>query len=100
MGYQLRMVRPDWVHPKDQNNKYIPLYDSSEKNERMNKSENIYYENDFMPDWKKEEATHYMMYETISEGTPISPIFSTQEELAEFLSDGDDDAYWAWLGIM
>ena len=33
-----------------------------------------------MPSWSEEEKTHYMMYETCSDGTPISPAFSTPEE--------------------
>ena len=35
---------------------------------------------DFMPQWSEEEATHFMMYESTSEGTPISPAFATPEE--------------------
>src|SRR6185503_13867538 len=30
---------------------------------------------EYMPDWPAEERTHLMMYETTSEGTPISPAF-------------------------
>jgi hypothetical protein len=38
------------------------------------------------PRWKKGEATWYQMYETVSEGTPVTPPFATKEELAEHLS--------------
>lgn len=41
----------------------------------------------YMPEWTPEEATHYMMYENTSEGTPISPAFATPEELARWLAD-------------
>lgn len=41
---------------------------------------------DYMPNWPAEERTHFMMYETTSEGTPISPAFATAEELAEWLA--------------
>lgn len=41
----------------------------------------------YMPDWPASERTHYMMYETTSEGTPISPAFATPEELAKWLAD-------------
>lgn len=27
----------------------------------------------YMPAWAAGQATHYMMYETVTEGTPISP---------------------------
>lgn len=57
----------------------------------------------FMPDFG-DKATHYMMYETCSEGTPISPAFATPEELARWLTDnracafGDMTAtYEQWL---
>ena len=42
---------------------------------------------DYMPTWTPEEATYYMMYESTSEGTPISPAFETPEELALWLAD-------------
>lgn len=42
---------------------------------------------DYMPDWPEEVRTHFMMYETCSEGTPISPAFATPEELAHWLAD-------------
>jgi hypothetical protein len=61
---------------------------------------------DYMPRWTPEEATHLMMYETTSEGTPISPAFATPEELARWLTDnnasafGDSTAsYEGWLRV-
>lgn len=44
----------------------------------------------YRPDWKPEEMTWYQMYETVSEGTPVSPPFETKEELVEYLvANGD-----------
>lgn len=40
---------------------------------------------DYMPDWSETERTHYQMYETCSEGTPISPVMETPEALADWL---------------
>jgi len=61
---------------------------------------------DYMPVWCPKEATHYMMYEDTSEGTPISPVFETPEELARWLSDtgasafGNQTAsYEGWLRV-
>lgn len=61
---------------------------------------------DYMPNFPPGTATHYMMYETCSEGTPISPAFSTPEALAGWLADtgasvfGDMTAtYEEWLRI-
>lgn len=48
---------------------------------------------DYMPVWTQDEATHYMMYETCSEGTPISPAFATPEELAHWLADTGASAF-------
>ena len=38
-------------------------------------------------EWTPEEATHYQMYETTSEGTPISPVMESPEKLARWLAD-------------
>lgn len=63
---------------------------------------------DYMPEWPENEATHYIMYESVSEGTPISPAFATPEELAQWLVDnnacafapGDTATYEQWLGLI
>lgn len=47
----------------------------------------------YMPDWPEEERTHLMMYQNTTEGTPISPVFETAEELAQWLVDNDTSAY-------
>jgi hypothetical protein len=61
---------------------------------------------DYMPEWTDEQKTHLMMYETCSEGTPISPAFETPEELARWLADNEASAfgsltatYEEWLGM-
>lgn len=61
---------------------------------------------DYMPDWPESERTHFQMYETTTEGTPMSPVFATPEELAHWLADHDANAfagqtasYEAWLGV-
>lgn len=38
------------------------------------------------------EPTWYQLYETVSEGTPVSPPFATLEELARYLADQGD--FW------
>jgi len=61
---------------------------------------------DYMPDWPDDERTHFQMYETCSEGSPISPIFETPEEAARWCADNDASAfgsrtmdYEGWLAI-
>lgn len=40
--------------------------------------------------YRDEEATWYQMYETVTEGTPVTPPFATKEELVEYLvANGD-----------
>lgn len=46
-----------------------------------------------MPEFPPGTATHLMMYETTSEGTPISPAFATPEELAHWLADNNASAF-------
>jgi hypothetical protein len=40
---------------------------------------------DYRPDWPEGAATAYQMYETVSEGTPVSPVFATEAEIVEWL---------------
>jgi hypothetical protein len=48
---------------------------------------------DYMPDWSDAEKTHIQMYETTSEGTPISPVMDTPENLARWLVDNKASAF-------
>jgi len=45
---------------------------------------------DYMPE---AEATHLMMYENCSEGTPISPAFDAPEKLARWLADNGASSF-------
>lgn len=47
----------------------------------------------YRPDWPEESRTHLMMYETTTEGTPISPAFLTPEELARWLADNKASSF-------
>jgi len=44
----------------------------------------------YRPDWKPEEMTWWQVYETVSEGTPVTPAFATQRELVEYLVEHGD----------
>jgi hypothetical protein len=41
----------------------------------------------YTPDWPDAERTHFQLYETVSEGTPLSPPMPTPEALARWLAD-------------
>lgn len=51
---------------------------------------------DYLPVWTS-EPTHYQVYETVSEGTPVTPHFATKEELIEYLVK-HGDAWDQWQG--
>jgi hypothetical protein len=140
MSREVRMVPPDWQHPKDSKGRFVPLVDGSfEQDDAEYGAEraawefgfrrgygdepwvprepsdgnlaNVYYgrrpdPDDYMPEFPEGTATHYMIYETCSEGTPISPAFATPEELAHWLADTGASAfggmtapYEGWLAI-
>jgi hypothetical protein len=45
----------------------------------------------YRPKWTS-EPTHYQIYETVSEGTPVTPHFATKEELIDYLVENGD--FW------
>lgn len=47
---------------------------------------------DWMPDWPKDALMHWQIYETVSEGTPVSPVFGTKEELLAWMTQPIDRA--------
>jgi hypothetical protein len=115
MGREIRRVPTNWVHPKaEDRDGYRPLFDRpyskaiSEWIENhllweagkhpdqlggTGKKYRFYAEWDgnapkverYRPEWTSEEATWYQVYETVSEGTPVTPPFATREELVEYL---------------
>ena len=42
--------------------------------------------------WRDDEATWFQVWETVSEGTPVTPPFATQEELIDYLVEHGD--FW------
>ncbi len=43
----------------------------------------------YLPEWDESEKTHIQLYETTSEGTPVSPVFEADEleKLCEYASE-------------
>lgn len=61
----------------------------------------------YIPDWPDEERTHLQMYETVSEGTPVSPVMDSPEALAHWLADNRASfwgkitgTYESWLELI
>lgn len=107
MGREIRRVPSNWEHPKKGlDGNYIPLYDSSyedaadkwikgflEWQEGNGQSEIKYYwdsegnppNEEYCRESFTSEPTHYQIYETVSEGTPVSPVFETKEQIITWL---------------
>lgn len=114
MSREIRRVPKGWEHPKDEHGDYIPLYDADyqttaqewleaciawSKGEHPDQKKHpsvseykYYWEYDnpppdpksYRPKWD-EGPTCYQIYETVTEGTPVSPVFESDEELVAWL---------------
>jgi hypothetical protein len=112
MGREIRMVPKDWEHPQDQDGEYISMldetFDDAAKEWLANciawangthedfateGGEHSYYwlwESDpprpesYRPAFTS-PADHFQIYQNVSEGTPVSPVFASREELADWL---------------
>ena len=110
MGREIRRVPQDWQHPKDRHGNYRAMYDIPYRTaadewianfEAWRRGETPHGSlDDFLyaysppyaetfreREWTPEEATHYQIYETVSEGTPVSPVFATTDEMRAWLID-------------
>lgn len=115
MGREIRMVPPNWEHPKGNNSGYKSLYDQDYPSAVIEwKKGYLLWEQGEHPDQEKgceywdyfgttpdediyrpvfeEEATWFQVYETVSEGTPVTPPFATKEELVDYLVENGD--FW------
>jgi hypothetical protein len=99
MSREVRMVPEGWNHPTQWHERHDrmtgqlrmqselkPLFDYRPKDD-ADPDDADYDPSDYMPDFPAGTATWFVMYETCSEGTPISPAFATTTELARWLAD-------------
>lgn len=135
MGREVRKVPQDWNHPVDRQGDFVPLFGDSYAEDRRRWEEDkrlwdqralpgvsdeeydAYTFEDYdggapdparyMPDWPAKARTHYVMYETTTEGTPLSPGFDSPEKLARWLADNAANAgcgrtatYEQWLEMI
>ena len=106
MGHrEVRPVPVGWEHPtepgtySDGKPRYMPLH----SREHLRYSLKFYEDNpqyaseweynpaDYMPEIPEGTPLGYQLYETTSEGTPVSPVFATLEELAAYCGDPAND---------
>lgn len=135
MGREVRRVPANWEHPRDKSGSYVPLHEGrgytssaqgwDEERAKWDRGEFPTYADaetralsyaewagerpdagDYMPHWPEAERTHYQMYETTTEGTPISPVMATPENLARWLADNGASSfgqmtatYEQWLSV-
>src|SRR3990167_6619201 len=110
MGREIRRVPKGWEHPKDRNGRYRPLHNESYETVAAEYlAALLRWEAGQDPDRKKSgyryfwewagtppdkaycrpawttEATCFQIYETVSEGTPVSPVFETKVALIDWL---------------
>ena len=100
MGRKIRRVLLGWQHPVDYRGNYKPLHDETWReamrswlDDYDDEWETWTDEDDieapprpeyYRPEWS-EEPIAYQVYETVSEGTPKSPVFATQDDLRAWL---------------
>jgi hypothetical protein len=120
MGREIRRVPPNWKHPQKEDRygrmQDQPMYDQhyddarrewidgllawerGERPEYATKEDGDYWEWQGNPPdrvyyrpWRDEEATWFQLWQTVSEGSPVSPPFATLDELAAHLAEHGDD---------
>lgn len=114
MGREIRKVPPMWEHPRDYRGNFTPMFDERFEdavtkwkidfslfyaNGKDKEEKCEFWEWDGGPPEKNmyrsytdEEATWYQIFETVSEGTPVTPPCETKEELVTYLVKHGD--YW------
>jgi hypothetical protein len=105
-------VPKNWIHPQNAIGNYIPLCKASifvkvrkaweeavktkpahlTIEDWFGEPEPVFSTEEYTPNWAPEEMTHFQLYETVTEGTPQSPVMESLEELADWLSVNQD--YW------
>lgn len=118
MASELRRVHKDWQHPK-KDGEYVRLFGGSwsanarrwdARKARWDAGERpdyagpehttLSYEDwdgarpfvdEYMPDWPMAERTHFQLYECVTEGTPVSPVFDSVEAMIRWHADQGED---------
>ena len=110
MSREIRKIPFWWQHPKDENGQYVPLLENYKDHVKENLSEGLSTfpdHRDYMPDFTGFDCDMFVMYETCSEGTPISPPLPSEEALARWLAENEASAfafetatYEQWLAMI
>ncbi len=108
MGREIRRVPKQWAHPVDARGRYVSLGEC--KYFHSNAESWVIEMREWFEEWEENkeeeidppecpELDRYMptgdwfqLFEDVSEGTPISPPFESEEELISWLSENKD--FW------
>lgn len=118
MGREIRRVPKGWEHPRDEQGRFISLHDQTYEDAAQEwwdaalkwqlgdvaKSENKYRkEYPWYWDWSSPPPTkesyrpaftapadHFQIYETVSEGSPVSPVFESKEAMIAWMTQPID----------
>jgi hypothetical protein len=90
MGREIRRVPKGWEHPRDNDGDYQPMMDVTYEEALADwRSEGAAPDEKPQPEWYRpayaSEPVCWQVYETVSEGTPKSPVFDTEGELLAWL---------------
>lgn len=125
MGREIRRVPLDWQHPTDEYGDYIPLegitYEQAMKDWRKRKREceadpscvelynfpgdtgEILWDekptdpSSYFPEWPEGTKLGWCYYENTTEGTPLSPVFKTKNELEIWMLVRDIKRNKSWF---
>ncbi|HEC66088.1 MAG TPA: hypothetical protein ENI23_12410 [bacterium] len=87
MSREIRKVDINWEHPKDDTDRYKPL-NSRDEEHKCNCEDCEINGDGYMPKFDSPNALQ--IYEGVSEGTPISPVFKNGDELVKWLMIEED----------
>ena len=103
MGYSDKEQVPEWDEEKEQwakgfrrsfaDDSFVPIEADVHSETFEEWTGNRPEKDHYMPEWPDAEKTHIQMYEDCSEGTPISPVMKTPEELARWLADNNASSF-------
>jgi hypothetical protein len=107
VGREIRRVPKDWKHPRDERkDRFIPMFDYDfdsrmeewyqewqlwKQGKHDDQRDYPFWEYEYPPDPDTcrptfdSEPTHYQIYETVSEGTPKSPVFESLDDMVDWL---------------
>ena len=94
MSREIRRVPLDWQHPRGVDGYLVPLSDGYAEAVAEWERDPEYWgarpkPERYMPDWPKGTALGWQVYESVTEGTPTSPVFATEDALVAWLMGGD-----------